>query len=175
MVRRRCFSLFCLAGVMINDLSLSRYDIRLASHDIFCWRKIWNDIRSSSYAKRISSHEVRYHPEGISPVPIRNGYHYKKALATCKCLFVDVILVRKYCAPIWSITSLLKILYDKKPHFVNSFPEKCIKNRSGISVLQIPLQFLFNLKTAFQNNDNSVICHHSYVFNQTSDCPIIVF
>ena len=65
--------------IVQNDIWLRRM--------IYRARAAWYIAPSSQYdiisvpfirRRRISSHEVRYHTESISPVPPRNGYHWKK-------------------------------------------------------------------------------------------------
>ena len=53
----------------INDISLTRYDIRLAPHDILAMQ-VWYNIRSIICRRHISSLAERYHIEDISPVPV---------------------------------------------------------------------------------------------------------
>ena len=49
-----------------NDISLTRYDIRLRRMIYFHFVKIWYNIRSLIFRRNISSHKVRYHIAGIA-------------------------------------------------------------------------------------------------------------
>lgn len=59
-----------------DDISLTRYDIRLRRMIYFPFVKTWYNIRSLICRRHISSLAERYHTKGISPVPQRNGYHW---------------------------------------------------------------------------------------------------